>query len=147
MLGRSVADPDGVEGPAGTVPGLGLLDVDTVLTGEKRLARVTGRLACGAPFAGYEIHMGRTDGLDRQRPVLHLADGRPDGATSADGLVRGSYVHGLFHDDAGRAALLRQFGAVPSGHRHDAAVEATLDDFADHLEAHVAIDRLLQTAR
>ncbi len=147
MLGRTIADPDGVEGPAGTVAGLGLLDVDTVLTGQKRLARVSGFLAGGAPFVGYEIHMGRTEGADLARPVLHLADGRPDGAGSADGSVRGLYVHGLFHDDAARASLLRALGAAPSGHRHDAAVEATLDAFADHLEAHVAIDKLLQTAR
>ncbi len=147
MLGQTIADPHGVEGPAASVPGLGLLDVTTVLAGEKRLARVTGTLADGAPFAGYEIHMGQTDGPDRARPLLHLACGRPDGAVSADGLVRGSYVHGLFHDDAGRAALLRGFGAVPSDHRHDATIEATLDEFADHLETHVAIDRLLQTAR
>ncbi len=147
MLGRTIADPDGVEGPAGVVAGLGLLNVDTVLTGQKRLARVTGSLMGGAPFGGYEMHMGRTEGADLARPVLRLADGRPDGAVSADGLVRGSYVHGLFHDDAGRAALLLAFGAVPSGHRHEAVVEATLDAFADHLETHVAIDRLLQTAR
>ena len=147
MLGHSVADPDGVEGQAGIVAGLGLLDVTTVLTGAKRLARVTGRLAGGAPFTGYEIHMGRTEGPDTARPLLHLADGRPDGATSADGLTQGSYVHALFHDDAGRAALLRSFGAAPSDHRHAATVEATLDAFADHLETHVAIDRLLQTAR
>jgi adenosylcobyric acid synthase len=147
MLGRSIADPDGVEGPAGMVAGLGLLEVDTVLTGAKRLARVTGVLAEGAPFSGYEIHMGRTSGADTARPLLHLSDGRPDGAVSADGRVRGSYVHGLFHDDTGRAALLRGYGATASDHRHDALVQATLDGFADHLETHVAIDRLLRTAR
>ena len=146
MLGRSVADPYGVEGPAGTVDGLGLLDVATVLTQEKRLAPVRGRSADGAGFSGFEMHMGRTSGPDAARPLLFLDDGRTDGAQSMDGLVAGAYVHGLFQDDGQRAAWLSLLGAAPSGHRHAAAVEAALDGLAAHLEAHVDIDRLLSLA-
>src|SRR5271156_2033671 len=63
MLGQTVADPDGVEGPPGAEPGLGLLDVETVLTGDKRLTEVTGSsVADDTPFHGYEMHVGRTDG-------------------------------------------------------------------------------------
>ncbi len=147
MLGRIVADPDGVEGPAGSVPGLGLLDVDTVLTGDKRLAAVSGHDADGVPVCGYEMHMGRTAGPDAARPVLRLADGRAEGATSADGRVQGTYLHGLFGDDAQRAAWLRRWGAAPSGHRHAAAVEAALDGLAAHLEAAMDLERLLSLAR
>ena len=145
MLGAAIDDPEGIEGPAGRVPGLGLLAVDTVLTGEKRLTPVRG-MAAGAPFAGYEMHMGRTAGADCARPLLHLADGRADGACSADGRVCGTYVHGLFADDRQRAAWLARFGAASSGASYEAAVEAALDALAAHLEAHMDLDRLLALA-
>ena len=141
MLGRSVADPAGIEGPAGSVAGLGLLDVTTVLSGEKRLEAVQG-----AGFNGYAMHMGRTEGPDTARPVLQLPD-RPDGATSADGLVSGTYLHGLFQHDGYRAGWLAALGAAPSAHRHETLVEATLDALAAHLERHMDLDHLLSLAR
>ena len=147
MLGRSVSDPEGVEGAAGAVAGLGLLEVDTVLTGEKRLCAVTGQDADGAGFRGYEMHMGRTTGPDAARPLLRLDDGRADGAASADGRVAGTYVHGLFQHDGQRAAWLRRLGAPASGHCHDDAVEAALDGLAAHLETHLDVGRLLSLAR
>jgi len=147
MLGRSVSDPDGVEGAAGADPGLGLLDVETVMTPEKRLVRTAAvHAATGLPFAGYEIHIGRTDGADRSRPFAHVA-GEPEGAVSADGLVAGSYLHGMFRDDAFRGAFLAGLGGAPSDRRYDAGVERTLDALADHLEAHLDVDGLLAAAR
>ena len=112
MLGRRVADPDGIEGRPGTTPGLGLLDVETSLTRDKTLVEVSGTsVADGEPFRGYEMHMGQTAGPDCDRPLLRFSDGRLDGAISADGRVRGTYVHGLFADDRARASLLAWFGA------------------------------------
>ncbi len=146
MLGRLVADPDGVEGPAGAVAGLGLLDVETVLTGEKRLQAVRGA-GLGAGFEGYEMHMGRTEGADAGRPLLRFEDGRGDGAVSADGLVSGTYVHGLFRDDGQRGAWVQMLGGVSSGHRYEAAVEGALDGLAAHLEAHMDVGRVLGLAR
>ncbi len=146
MLGRSVADPAGTEGAAGVVPGLGLLEVETVLEGEKRLAFVRGVDAEEVPFEGYEMHMGVTAGADAMRPLLWI-EGRSEGAVSADGLVAGTYVHGLFAGDAQRGAWLRRWGAAGSGHRHGAAVEAALDGLAAHLEAHVDVGRVLGSAR
>ena len=75
MLGRALHDPDGIEGQAGSVDGLGLLDVETRAVGDKRLERVDGTTADGAPFAGYEMHMGATEGPDRARPFAKLGDG------------------------------------------------------------------------
>ena len=153
MLGRSIADPEGIEGPPGAVRGLGLLDVDTVLTGEKRLERAAGTLSAdtltadGAPFTGYEMHMGCTTGPAAARPFLRFDGGRPDGAVSACGRVAGTYVHGLFGSDAARASLLRQLGAEPAERSHAAEVEAALDALAAHLEQHMAVDRLLSLAR
>ena len=147
MLGRTLSDPHGIEGAPRTVPGLGLLDVATVMTPVKRLEAVTGTtLADGVPFAGYEMHVGDTTGPDAGRPLVRLADGRPDGAVSADGRVAGTYVHGLFADDVQRAAWLARLGAAPSGVAYEAGIEAVLDALADHLEAHVACDRLLDLA-
>src|SRR3546814_20576344 len=81
MLGRMVGDPDGIEGPAGTVAGLGLLDVETLLTADKALTRTTARhVATGERVDGYEIHIGRIDGTDRARPILELAAVRTEGA-------------------------------------------------------------------
>jgi adenosylcobyric acid synthase len=146
MLGRTIADPDGTEGPPGKVAGLGLLDVATVLIGDKRLAAVQGHF-CGAPFAGYEMHIGRTTGPGTVCPMLTFADGRPDGAVSADGRIAGTYVHGLFMADAARAAWLATMGAPAAPRSQDAEVEAALDTLAEHLEEHVDVDRLLSLAR
>ena len=112
MLGRTISDPDGMEGPPRAVDGLGLLDAATVLTGEKALRHVSGT-AFGAPFEGYEMHMGVTEGGALSRPFLQLGDGRSDGAVSADGLVAGCYVHGLFASDAFRAAWLAAVARPP----------------------------------
>jgi adenosylcobyric acid synthase len=146
MLGRAVSDPDGLDGPAGTVEGLGLLDIGTVMRGDKSTTRVAGiHCATNTPIEGYEIHLGRTDGPACMRPMLML-DGRPDGAQSRDGRIQGTYVHGLFTGDAFRKAWLANFG-VASSLAHDARIEAALDALADHLEAHLDIARLLEIAR
>lgn len=146
MLGRTIADPDGIEGGAGEVAGLGMLDVETVMGGDKVIAPVAGRhLASGEAVTGYEIHLGWTGGPDCSRPFLELA-GRPDGAQSADGRVMGSYVHGLFASDGFRHAFLTSLGAAGSGLRYEHEVEAALDALAAHLERHIDVDRLLAIA-
>jgi len=146
MLGRAISDPDGIEGPAGSVAGLGLLDVQTVLSGDKIVRPVTARhIASGEAVAGYEIHLGRTQGADCARPVLSL-EGRPEGATSADGRITGCYVHGLFGSDGFRRAFLAGFGRG-STLAYEAGVEATLDALADHCETHLDVERILAIAR
>ena len=147
MLGHAVHDPDGIEGPAGTVPGLGLLDIETTMIPDKKLTRVVGTAFGGAvPVAGYEIHIGRSAGPDCARPWLTIA-GQNAGATSPCGRVRGTYVHGLFGDDAFRAAYLARLGGTSDGNSYDAQVERVLDDLAAHLEAHVDIDGMLAIAQ
>ncbi len=147
MLGRVVCDPDGIEGPAGETPGLGLLDMETVMTGDKRLSRVSGsHVATGAAMDGYEIHIGRSDGPARSRPFAHVA-GAPEGATSRDGRIMGTYLHGMFARDAFRQAFLRQLGAAHSALAYGDGIEATLDALAAHLEAHLDIAGLFALAR
>jgi len=147
MLGKTVADPDGVEGPAGTIDGLGLLDVETVLSSDKKLTNATGKTSEGMPFSGYEMHMGVTKGPDCARPFAHLADGSAEGAVSPDGRVIGTYVHGLFADDKQRSAWLQRLGAGPASIAYDDLVEKTLDRLAAHLTTFIDLDRLLSRAR
>jgi adenosylcobyric acid synthase len=147
MLGRTIDDPEGIEGPAGKVSGLGLLDVDTVLSGEKRLEPVEGKTHDGCPFSGYEMHMGVTRGSDCVRPFARLDDGSPEGSVSADGRVIGTYIHGLFADDRQRSAWLRRLGSGPSAIAYNELVEHALEGLAVHIAAHVDLDRLLTISR
>ena len=148
MLGRVVRDPLGIEGDAGEVPGLGLLEIETALTRDKRLVEVEGAdVLSGAAVKGYEMHIGETSGSDLARPMLRLA-GRAEGAVSADGRVFGCYLHGLFAADAFRHAFLTRIrDRAVSGLAYEAGIEQTLDELADHLEEHVKLERLLEVAR
>ena len=151
MLGSTISDPDGIEGSPRTVRGLDLLDVDTVMTGDKTLREVSGVLgAAGSvgtvPFAGYEMHIGSTTGPDTGRPFLRFSDGAIDGAVSADGRVAGCYVHGLFGVTAARAALVSQIGAAPGNDDHTARVDAALDEIASVLESCLDIRALAAIA-
>jgi adenosylcobyric acid synthase len=146
MLGRSIADPNGIEGPPSKVEGLGLFEVDTILEGDKVLIEVTGEtIGSGVPFKGYEMHVGRTTGA--LQPLLKLGNGQVDGAVSDDGRVAGCYVHGLLADDRQRQHWLQRVGGQASAFAYESDVDATLDLLADHLEKHVDCDRLLALAR
>jgi adenosylcobyric acid synthase len=147
MLGRTIRDPLGLEGSAGAADGLCLLNVETILTNDKRLERVQGLTSDGIPVSGYEMHMGLTEGPDRARPFARLSNGSPEGAVSPDGRVVGTYIHGLFADDRQRSAWLLRFAAGGSAISYDRLIDETLDRLAAHLEAHIAIDRLLSLSR
>jgi len=147
MLGRSIADPAGIEGSPGTTEGLGLLDVETTLSNHKTLRPVAGRLAHGgAAFTGYEMHVGVTTGPGLKQPLLVLSDGRGDGAVSADGRIAGAYVHGLFERGDARAALLAELGAASKPGDHPAEVDKALDEIAETLERSLDIDAIARIA-
>ena len=147
MLGTRIDDPDGVEGPPGTMEGLGLLDVVTQMTGEKRLAETSAHhVATDTGFLGYEIHKGRTLGPDCSRPFARMDNG-PEGARSASGQVAGSYFHGMFRTDAFRTAYLRMLGAEAASFSYSETVDQTLNALATHIETHLNVDGLLALAR
>ena len=148
MLGRLVRDPAGVDGPAGAADGLGLLNVETTMAGEKTVRRTQGRCALSAePVSGYEIHMGETSGPDLARPMLHLDTGS-EGARNESGLVEGTCLHGLFDNDAWRRAwLARAGGATDTSWSYEATIERALDDIATDLSAMLDIEALLTAAR
>ncbi len=146
MLGREIADPEGIEGPATRVRGLGLLDVTTVMSAQKRLTLSDAvHISSGAPVSGYEIHIGETVGPDRANGWLSL-DGRIEGAANASGHVRGCYLHGLFAADEFRQNFMSDIGAPVQAMAYEADVETTLDALAVHLEDCLDIDRIFALA-
>ncbi len=146
MLGKTIDDPDGIEGAPSKVDGLGLLDVETIMAPQKRLALSEAvYLPTGDKVSGYEIHIGKTTGPDTAHPMLQL-EGRGEGAMRPDGQVMGCYLHGLFEADSFRSAFFAALGKPIMSQNYGASVEDTLDALAAHLETHFDIDRLLTLA-
>lgn len=146
MLGTDVADPEGIEGAAGQTPGLGFLDLQTIMRPEKQVRTVTGKAAIsGTPFSGYEIHIGETEGPDLARPFLEV-EGAPHGAINKDGHVMGAYVHGIFESGAFRKDFLARLGAASDGRDHDEKIDQALDRLANAMEEALDIEGLLSLA-
>ena len=145
MLGRAIRDPEGIEGNPGDEPGLDVLDLETELTGAKRLTEASGtECQTGQPVHGYEMHVGETTGPALSSPMLEL-HGRPDGAVSPDGKVMGCYLHGLFASDSFRATFLERLGRrAVSGLAYEHQIDSTLDALAEHLESNLNLDAILQ---
>jgi adenosylcobyric acid synthase len=142
MLGRSVQDPDGVEGPVAHAEGLGLLDVETVFVPDK-VVRLSNGEALGQPVSGYEIHHGRVE-AGGGVPFL---DGVRDGA------VFGTMWHGALESVGFRRAWLAEVAGVAGtrapadGPGFAAMREKRIDDLADAFETYVdvpAVIRLLE---
>lgn len=149
MLGTCLTDPSGIEGFVGEMEGLGLLNLETVLTENKTLETITGTdIRSGEKVLGYEMHIGVSDGPARKNPWIRFKDGRTEGAISLDGLVMGSYLHGIFASDGFRHAFLSSLrsGRIQSN-AYDTMVEKTLDELAEHLEFFLDIDALHVAAR
>lgn len=144
MLGRRIADPDGIEGAPGSADGLGYLDAETTLTDDKVLRPVRGQLAdSNAEFEGYEMHVGRTEGPARARPFARLGD-HADGAVTADKKVAGTYVHGILASATARAAIL---GTALQPDDHAVLVDTLLDEIAQTLDGCLDIAALAEIAR
>ncbi len=146
MLGKAVHDPDGLEGAPGSETGLALLDVETTIAGDKSLRKVSGfDTRDRAAISGYEMHCGDTAGAGTASPMLTLDGEHADGAVDAQGRVMGCYVHGLFASDEFRHALIARLGGSGSL-EYETGVDAALDGLADHLEAHLHTERILEIA-
>ena len=127
--------------------GLGLLDLETTLAGNKTLVECHGHeIETGTPVRGYEMHMGITSGPATEHPLLRLAD-KVDGARSEDGRIMGCYLHGLFAQDEFRRVFLQRITRrFREGVAYEAGVERALDDLADHLGQHLDLDAILEAA-
>jgi len=139
MLGREIADPHGLESEGGASPGLGWLELDTILEPHKQLRNVRGRLAFApAEVVGYEIHAGVSRGPALERPAVHLQGGATDGALSPDDQILATYLHGVFDHPAACTALLGWAGLHHAQEvDHAARREAGLDRLADAVDAHL----------
>ena len=152
MLGNKISDPHGVEGRAGRIDGLGLLDITTTLEGDKTVSICVGRDSRNAlPLNGYEIHMGQTKGADCSRPlvIIDKEDGVlvPDGAIAATGLVCGTYMHGLFANDEWRQTYFASMGKKVGTFAFDDVIETGLNALADHLASHMNMAQFSKIAR
>jgi adenosylcobyric acid synthase len=143
MLGKKIHDPYGIEGAAGSIHALGLLDFETTLEKEKQLHRVSGRLIFNqAKVCGYEIHAGISSGPALQHYFADLGD-RKDGVVSADGQIIGSYLHGLFDDAEARNAILGWAGIKDvAAIDYHALVEAGIDRLADEMERALDMEKI-----
>ncbi|MEF8698451.1 MAG: cobyric acid synthase [Candidatus Accumulibacter sp. UW26] len=146
MLGRALHDPLGLEGVAGSMPGLGWLDYETRLAAGKTLENVAGTLLLpgSAALAGYRIHMGVSRGPALEQPAAMLA-GAADGALSDDGQILATYCHGLFDSPPALAALLTWAGHHPSG-SFDPGLrrEQDIERLADAVEQSLDLRRLTE---
>jgi len=170
MLGREVSDPCGVEA-GGRTPGMGFLDVATELLPDKRTTQVEARplltnVAPDCTVSGYEIHMGLTsrgsvppgfrilrrsdEGLSQAGRHTEAEDEAADGACREDGLVWGTYIHGVFDRPGFRRQWLNRLRQRKGLHPLDRSVSeavtarlrSSLDRWADHLQKHVQVERL-----
>ena len=145
MLGQMIHDPLGLEGAAGSTPGLAVLDVETTLESEKQLRNVSGHLSLpGQPaMTGYEIHLGITRGDGLARAAVQLDGGASDGAISADDQVFATYCHGVFDHPEALTALMAWAGLAETEQVDFAARrEADLDRLADSVEAALDWEKL-----
>jgi adenosylcobyric acid synthase len=143
MLGESISDSQGIEGPAGTSKGLGLVDIQTDLESEKQLRKISGKLFDGADVEGYEIHCGQTTGTALANPMIRFEDGRSDGVVSADNQIRGTYLHGLFDTPKACTSIL-QWAGLNECKTVDFQLrrEQDLNRLADVVETAIDIDKL-----
>ncbi|MCF6327964.1 MAG: cobyric acid synthase [Devosiaceae bacterium] len=148
MLGKTISDPHGIEGDKGSSKGLGLLNITTELDAHKQL-RVEQAIDAqfNLPLFGYHMHMGKTDGPDCARGFADV-HGVAEGAKSLDGLVSGTYLHGVFASDEYRNKFLSHVisDELKSFNYHQ-QIDQVLNDFASHLEQHLDLDALLDMAR
>jgi len=148
MLGKIISDPHGIEGDKGSTKGLGLLDVTTELDTHKQL-RIEQAVDAqfDLPLAGYHMHMGKTEGPDCATGFA-VVNGVAEGAKSLDGLVSGTYLHGIFAlDDFRNKFLEHVISSDLQAFNYHRQIDQVLNDFADHLEQHLDLDELLRMAR
>ncbi|WP_025899671.1 cobyric acid synthase [Sneathiella glossodoripedis] len=148
MLGKVIRDPDGIEGSTRKIEGLGLLDFETTMSGNKKLLQENGtHIPSQCVVNGYHMHLGECRGEALKHPFLRLQSG-PDGCQSADGSIMGTYLHGLFANDEFRLSFLNELKPHTRRVRHfETEIENTLDQLSQHLEKHLDIDRMLEIAQ
>ncbi len=145
IAGRTIADPDGIESHSGSVAGLGLLPLDTVLKPEKTLCRTSARESDGTQLSGYEIHHGETSAVSDSVVMQVRGDGSPVGFGAER--IYTTYLHGAFDDDRYRRIFLdriRLSRGLPAigGILARYEIESALDALADHVRSRVDMKQI-----
>lgn len=147
MLGKAIHDPHGIEGDKGSSDALNLLECETTLHKEKTLLLQNAVEAHSRlPLQGYEIHNGATHGKDCSHPLI---ESETPSSSAVKDTIAGCYLHGIFHNDEARHALLGRMiphYRAPQG-RFDHQIEDALNRLARHLETHIELDKLLELAQ
>ena len=143
MLGKMIHDPEGLEGTAGSSHAMALFDMTTTLAPDKQLRNVKGTLALNkSTVTGYEIHAGVSTYHSAYEPAICLSHGS-DGAMSADGMILGTYLHGLFESPSACTALLDWAGLNDAESFDYHALHASaINRLAESVEQHMDIDQL-----
>ena len=154
-MGKYMLDPRGVESHTNKTEGLGLLDVETIFRAEKKLCQAEAvHVSSGLKVRGYEIHMGTTERASGSPPAFQIIRRRSagdwppdDGAVSREGIVWGTYLHGVFDDDRFRRHFIDSIrmkkGLRPLGeivNRYD--TDAEYDKLAALLREHLDMERI-----
>lgn len=144
MLGKKLHDPHGIEGSAGSIDGLNLLNFETSIEKQKELKLVEGKFCWdGAVVAGYEIHMGISEGPALNNPAIQLTD-KVDGVISDDNQIMGTYLHGLFDKESALHSVLSwaELKDIEDLDYEDLR-EQELNRLANEMQQHIDIDLLL----
>ncbi len=156
MLGQSISDENLIEGKIKKVEGLGLFKMKTVLKKQKNLTQVNGKVVFKnnktANITGYKMHMGVSTGIDLNNPFATLDEFGNDGAVSKNGLIIGTYIHGIFNNDEFRNEFLNKFRKnnmkqKVKNENYLYKLDKTLDELAQHLEKNLKIDEIIKIAK
>lgn len=143
ILGKEVNDPNGIESTQKKVEGLGLLDISTFMQDTKKIVKVSAlHLESRLKFDGFEIHLGKTFGPDCENPFSKI-NGRSDGAISKNGLVMGSYVHGMFKNNLFRSFFLNKILGIQSNYNYQENLDKALDEFSRLIDKNIQVNKLL----
>ena len=149
ILGNEITDGQGYDGIPSNAKGLGLLDVQTTMGKEKNLGKKEFISTInGKKISGYEIHLGVTSGSDCNKPFATLSE-RKDGAISSNGLVMGTYLHGLFFSDEFRNKFVAKISSKEKEEdvSFNDKIDFILEEFVNVLEDNLDVDTILSAAR
>ena len=143
MLGNEIFDEELIESRKKRKVGLGLLNVSTKMKTQKKTIKVSAsHCESGITFTGYEIHIGETKGEDCKKPFSFIHQ-KKDGAISKDGLVMGSYIHGMFEDNNFRSFFIRKVLGINSVIDYKKQTNQNLNEFANFINEKTQINKLL----